>query len=126
MRFRLLVPCALLLAALGAACLPPGPSAPPDARPCTETVSVDGAIDCAFAELGLQRQDEAHRVASCESGKNPYATNGQYRGLFQLGYAYNATIAFYGGDVFDPYTNAQAARDSVKNNGGWVRWQCQP
>lgn len=116
------------LVLLAAACRPavaPAPPLPP--RPCIDPhSSVDQAIDCAFGSLGLARQDEAHRVAWCESRKNPAATNGQYRGLFQLGSNYDGTIAHYGGNPFDSWVNAQTARDSVAANNGWIRWQCKP
>lgn len=75
----------------------------------------------------MARQDEAHRVAQCESGKDPNAVNpnGHY-GLFQLAAHYRPTIDFYGGNVFDPWVNAQVARDSVAANNGWARWECKP
>lgn len=113
-----------------AGCVPGVVSAPaPGPRSCVDpNASVDQAIDCAFESLGLQRQDEAHRVAQCESGKNPMASNGGvYLGVFQLHHTrYANTVAFYGGNFFDPYVNASVARDSVKVNNGWVRWQCKP
>lgn len=71
---------------------------------------------------------KAHCIASRESGYNPYAVNGQYRGVFQLGHNYDGTISVTNdGDVFNPYTNAMAARvarDASQANGfdPWQPW----
>lgn len=96
----------------------------PDAPPKSDS---EIAIEQAFGHLGPGVVQEAKNVAWCESKWNPNLVYGQYRGLFQLGYNYNATIDFYGGNVFDPYTNAQVARDSYVTNGhSWIRFECQP
>lgn len=89
--------------------------------------TVQQAILKAFGHLGQGVVNEAGRVACCESGWGPRAVNGQYRGLFQLGSNFNGTIAFYGGDVFNAYTNAQVARDSYIQRGhSWSAFSCRP
>lgn len=132
MRFRLVVLVTLALATTG--CLRPSPG-PASAGPqggcktyyATAPPVVADAIYRAFGHLGQEVVNQAGRVACCESGWGPEATNGQYRGLFQLGYNYNGTITFYGGNVFNAFTNAQVARDSYVTRGySWSAFQCQP
>ena len=129
---RLLAACALILT-LGACA--PAPGGGPTFRPppvCWKypanpaNVAVQLSIQQAFGPYGQAVVDQAGRVACCESGWGPQAVNGQYRGLFQLGYNYNGTIAFYGGAVFDPFTNTQVARDSWVTRGGWAAFACKP
>ena len=85
------------------------------------------AIERHFGHLGDGVVEEAKAVAWCESKWDPNAVNGQYRGLFQLGRYYDSTIAFYGGDPYDPDTNAQAARDGyVSHDHTWAQWSCKP
>src|SRR5215471_13952922 len=50
-------------------------------------------------------------VAWCESTLNPFATNGRYRGLFQLGWAP------FGLDPFEPVANAISAALTVVHDG---------
>ena len=61
-----------------------------------------------------------HSVASCESTLNPAATNGRYRGLFQLGWEP------FGLSAFDPVANAISAGLTVRHDGGWRQWECKP
>jgi hypothetical protein len=79
----------------------------------------EAAIHAVFGPLGVA--DQAVRVAACESGRNPGADSGTYKGLFQLGPHLAGTVDFYGGDWFDPMTNAQVARDLYLASG-WSSW----
>ncbi len=60
-------------------------------------------------------------VAFCESTLNPYASNGRYRGLFQLGW-----LPFHRFSPFDPVANALSAAATVVNDHGWRQWSCRP
>ena len=79
------------------------------------------AIDAAFGPYG--QTAKAVRIAKCESGLNPNAgyPDAYYKGLFQLGPHIKA-IYHYGGDWFDPYQNAAAARDLFVSRGNWSAW----
>jgi len=59
-------------------------------------------------------------VASCESTLNPAASNGRYRGLFQLGWEP------FGFTPYDPVANAISAGLTVRHDGGWRQWECKP
>jgi hypothetical protein len=100
------------LGLLGAACAPSSGDAPPD---------VYAAIDKAFGPYGVT--DKAVRVARCESGLNPMAgyPDAYYKGLFQLG-PHVVAINHYGGNWFDAYQNAAAARDLYVSRGDWSAW----
>lgn len=87
--------------------------------------SVEDMIRLAFEEHGPAVQDEAVEVARCESGLNPEATNGQYRGLFQLGRYHYWRLDEHGWSWSDPLHNAQAASD-LYGEQGWGPWSCRP
>jgi hypothetical protein len=109
------------LAVLGAACdLTPGPHAASPAPAATG--SPEAIVREVFGPLGVA--DQAVAVATCESGLDPAAVSpgGEYRGLFQLGGHLAGTVDAYGGNWFDPLTNAQVARDLYVQNGGWSSW----
>ena len=123
---------AVALAALGAGCeydvfgRGPSPSAAPtQARtvaapaPTPAVSGPEAAIHAVFGPLGVA--DQAVRVAACESGLNPGADSGTYKGLFQLGPHLAGTVDVYGGNWFDPMTNAQVARDLYLASG-WASW----
>jgi hypothetical protein len=59
-------------------------------------------------------------VSWCESTHNPFATNGRFRGLFQLGWAP------FGLSPFDPVANALSAALTVRHDGSWRQWTCRP
>lgn len=82
-------------------------------------LSPAGVIRQAFGGLS----GEALRVASCESGLDPNATNGQYHGLFQLSAAWRAYFGI--GEGYDPRSNARAAA-AIHATHGWSPWECQP
>ena len=58
-------------------------------------------------------------VSYCESTHNPFATNGQYRGLFQLSWAP------FGLSPFDPVASALSTAATVRREG-WRQWECKP
>ena len=64
--------------------------------------------------------DEAkmRQVAWCESTMRPWATNGRYKGLFQLGWSP------YGLSPFDPVANALSTAQTVARDGSWRQWEC--
>jgi hypothetical protein len=88
-------------------------AAPPASSP-------EAAIRQVFGPLGVA--DQAVGVAACESGLDPGADSGTYKGLFQLGPHLAGTVAAYGGNWFDPMTNSLAARDLYLSHGGWSSW----
>lgn len=66
---------------------------------------------------------QALAVARCESGLFTGATNGQYRGLFQMG---SSERALYGHGV-TALAQAQAAhRYFVASGKDWSPWECKP
>lgn len=83
------------------------------------TPTVDYAIRLASAATGVSSR-ELYAVARCESTLNPFASNGRYQGLFQLGWAP------FGFSPFDPVANALSAAMTVQRDGGWREWQCRP
>ena len=95
-------------------------------RPFTYADS-EVAIHQAFDPFGPDVYAQARAVASCESGLWPYAGfNKYYRGIFQLG-QHIVAIRVYGGQYYDPYQNALAARDLYVSRGNnWSAWTCQP
>lgn len=60
-------------------------------------------------------------VAHCESTYNPFARNGKYKGIFQLGW-----VPFGIFSPFDPVANALSAALTVKSDGSWRQWECRP
>jgi hypothetical protein len=73
---------------------------------------------------------EQKRVAYCESKFWPYAQNGQYLGVFQLGHNFQRRGvlkgAFAGFSVFDIYANVFTAALTVRHDGSWRQWECKP
>ena len=111
----------LAVAVLASACVfDPGPHPASSAPPAPPTGSA-AAIQAVFGPLGVA--DQAVAVAACESGLDPGAVSagGTYRGLFQLGPHLAGTVAFYGGNWFDPLVNTQVARDLYLQSG-WSSW----
>jgi len=60
-------------------------------------------------------------IAHCESTYNPFARNGKYKGLFQLGW-----VPFGIFSPFDLVANALSAALTVKADGSWRQWECKP
>lgn len=70
--------------------------------------------------------DEALRIATCESGLQPWAENGRFKGLFQLDTANGGWFAYYGYDVSawaDPAVNVAVAH-LLWQDEGWAPWSC--
>lgn len=66
---------------------------------------------------------EALRVAWCESRWHTGATNGQYRGLFQMGSYARSRY----GHAHDALGQARAAyRYFVESGRDWSPWECKP
>jgi len=66
---------------------------------------------------------QAIRVATCESGLDVWARNGQYLGLFQMGAYERATY----GDGMGPWNQSRAALRYFRASGySWRPWTCQP
>jgi len=117
-----LVAGAVAVALLASACVfDPGPRPTSSAAPAPPASGPEAAIREVFTPLGVA--DQAVAVAACESGLDPGAVSsgGTYRGLFQLGSHLAGTVDFYGGNWFDPLTNAQVARDLYLQSG-WSSW----
>lgn len=82
-----------------------------------------------FSSLGLD-PNAGVRVATCESGLNPGASNGgRYLGLFQQAAVYwsgrAAQYGMAGRSPFDGYANAYVSARMVRD-GGWGPWECRP
>jgi len=61
-------------------------------------------------------------IAWCESTYQPWVSNGQYRGLFQMGYTEFAT---YGdGDIFNAQDNIRSAIRLYQSRG-FQPWSCK-
>jgi hypothetical protein len=83
------------------------------------SVSVPDIIRSVFGQYG----EQAVRVAWCESRLQTSATNGQFRGLFQMGSWERATY----GDYSDAWGQAQAAYRYFAATGfSWGPWECKP
>ncbi len=110
---RFLIRRLLLTAALFALLMFPSPAGA-SVRP----VSVSEAICQVFGPYCAQ----ALRVARCESGLRTWAVNGQYLGLFQMGYYARARY----GHSSDAYGQARAAYRYFRDSGyRWGPWTCK-
>ena len=65
------------------------------------------------------RGNQALRVATCESNLWPWATNGQFWGLFQMGYWARSQTDW----AWGPWAQARAAA-SLQRRFGWSQWSC--
>ncbi len=81
--------------------------------------TVDYALHLASAVFGVSYW-QMRAVSFCESRHYPYAVNGRYKGLFQLGWAP------FGFSPFDPVANALSAAATVRHDGSWRQWECKP
>lgn len=134
----------LLLAFFASGCVP-SPSPAPATHPptyCYKAPTDPGypvvaqAIHDAFYPYGQTVIEEAGRVACCESSWRRLATNGQYRGIFQLGSHFDNTIRFYSAKRgyptnwvawWDEWVSSQVARDLWLSRGrNWSGWECRP
>ena len=91
----------------------------------TKPYSVSYAIKLASTTFGVSEY-EMNRVASCESGHSPTASNGQYRGVFQEGPMFErGRYGQAGFSVWDPLANSLTAAETVSREG-WKQWSCAP
>lgn len=81
--------------------------------------SVLYAIDLASRVYGVPAS-QMRAVAYCESRFDPFAQNGKYRGIFQLGWSP------FGLSPYDPLANALSAAQTVRHDGSWRQWECKP
>jgi hypothetical protein len=81
--------------------------------------TVDYALRLASAVAGVSYW-QLREVSWCESTHNPFATNGRYKGIFQLGWSP------FGFSPYDPVANALSAALTVRREGSWRRWTCKP
>ncbi len=79
--------------------------------------TVSYAISLASRVFGVS-ESKMRAVAYCESTFNPFASNGRYHGLFQLGWSP------FGMSPFDPIANALSAARTVAHDGSWRQWSC--
>lgn len=77
------------------------------------------AIRLASRIFGVSGYD-MRTVAYCESRLYPFAQNGRYKGLFQLGWSP------FGLSPYDPVANALSTAATVRHDGGWRQWECKP
>lgn len=77
------------------------------------------ALELASRVFGVSRW-EMQAVAYCESRLYAFATNGRYKGMFQLGWSP------FGFSPYDPVANALSAAQTVVRDGGWRQWECKP
>ena len=81
--------------------------------------TVDYALRLASAVTGVSYW-QLRTVSFCESHHDPYAQNGRYKGIFQLGWSP------FGFSPFDPVANALSAAMTVRSDGSWRQWECKP
>lgn len=81
--------------------------------------TVTYALRLASAVTGVS-YSQLRSVSYCESTHNPFATNGKYKGIFQLGWSP------FGLSPFDPIANALSAAMTVRRDGSWRQWECRP
>ncbi len=81
--------------------------------------TVDYAYRLASAVTGVSYW-QLRSVGWCESRHYPFAENGRYKGVMQLGWAP------FGMSPFDPIANVLSAAMTVKHDGSWRQWSCLP
>lgn len=96
---------------------------------CSGPATCGPMISSIFSSLGLD-PNAGVRVATCESGLNPGASNGgRFLGLFQQAAQYwagrAAQYGMAGRSAFDGYANAYVSARMVRD-GGWGPWECRP
>lgn len=96
----------------------PTPRPAPSSRPTESRAEVEAAIRSTWAG----DDDEAVRVATCESGLNPRAANGPNLGLWQIT---QGTWTTYGG-TGDPRDHSSSEQTAVAwriyRSKGWAPW----
>jgi len=104
----------------------PAPIAAPAPPPPPSAQGVVGIIEAAFASQGSAAVTWALRVARCESGYNPNATNPSSgaAGLFQFEPATWAHTPWAADSVYSPEPNALAAAWLYNQDHG-AAWSCK-
>lgn len=82
------------------------------------------AINWAAKRYGVSAADMT-TVANCESHLWPFATNGQYKGAWQLGAMHRSDPIFSLVPWQDAYAQASHVARFVKAHS-WSAWQCTP
>jgi len=96
---------------------------PDSAIPYESTATQQRRVYAIRKTFGPKYAAAAIRVARCESGINPHAVNGQYRGAFQMGKHERKTYG-HGSGVWQ---QARAARRYFNATGrDWSPWDCKP
>lgn len=73
--------------------------------------------------FGRRHCRAALNVFWCESSLRPWAKNGQYLGIAQMG---SGERARWGHDRRNVWVQARAARRYFRFDGGWGPWSCKP
>jgi hypothetical protein len=81
--------------------------------------SVLYAIKLASRVYGVS-EAQMRAVSLCESHWDPFAQNGRYKGIFQLGWSP------FGLSPYEPLANALSAAQTVAHDGSWRQWECKP
>jgi hypothetical protein len=82
--------------------------------------TVTYALRLASAVYGVSYW-QLRTVSYCESRHYPFAHNGKYLGIFQLGWRPFGLFS-----PFDPVANALSAAATVAHDGSWRQWECKP
>lgn len=98
---------------------------------CSSPSSCASMVLSVFGRIAPAYAAQAPRVMYCESGGNPYASNGgRFLGLFQhMASAWAGRAVAYGvpgRPWYDGYANAVVAAHMVQGDGGWRQWECKP
>ncbi len=93
------------------------------ARPKMQTINYAINLNwCGHIKKFCAEGREAYRVAACETGNtfNIWATNGQYKGLWQMGSSERRRF----GHAWNAWEQAKAAHKYYKI-AGWRPWTCK-
>lgn len=76
----------------------------------------------------LGHEDEAVRVASCETGGtfSPWATNGQYKNIFQMGESERRQYGWHTAGSPVLVATLAAYRYFLASGSDWSPWSCKP
>lgn len=90
-----------------------------------------GSVQQLIVDIFGPTAPAALTVAKCESGFDPSATNGHYRGVFQVGDLHAAnwldvTGQDYWASWMDPVVNITYAYSLSKGGTSWGPWSCKP
>jgi len=101
--------------------------------PC-RNLNVPRTIDCATERWPVPGgKTKARRIAWCESRFNPRATNGRFRGVYQIGYDHEwpewlsrfpVMRARWVGGIYHGRSNVLVAIRTAHRIQSWVPWSC--